>query len=269
MPYVEGESLRARLRREKQLPVEIYDVASGTLTRLTTEGVVNDRAEWSADSKRVLYRSERENDLALWWQPADMSGPAEPLMRRKEKDLWEGLLAPDGKTLVYRTGTIGSANIFARRLTGDTTSWPLATTPFTEWCARVSPDSRWVAYGSDESRTMEVYVRPMTPGGGRVQVSSGGGSCPLWSRDGRTVYYSGNNQAFYAANVVTSPTLAVTARRKLFEGDFTDTPGHPNYDVGPRGEILMVKPTVNTDQVIVVHNWRAELRQRVSRGTSR
>jgi Tol biopolymer transport system component len=248
--------------------VHLYDIASGTLTRLTTDGVVNDRAEWTPDSKRVLYRAERDDGSSIWWVPADQSAPPSVLLAKKENNVWEGVFAPDGVTLVYRTGTIGSADMYVKRVSGDTTSRPFLTSPFTEWCARVSPDGRWVAYSADDSRVMEVYVRPLAASGGRVQVSAGGGTCPLWSRDGRTMYYA-NNQSFWSASVITSPAFTVTGRRKLFEADFIDTPGHPNYDIGPKGEILMVKPTVGADQVIVIHNWRAELRERLRRAQAR
>ena len=247
--------------------IHIYDVVAGTLTRLTTEGEVNDRPEWTPDGKRVLFRSERDDDQSLLWQPADFTGAAEPLLRLEHRNLWEGVIAPDGNTLVYRTGTIGTADIFYRRLTGDTTPRPISATPFTEWGARVSPDGRWVAYSSDDSRSMEVYVRPLGRPGGRIQVSVNGGTCPIWSRDGRTLYYA-NGQQFMAAAVTSTPTFGVTGRRVLFDADFVDTPGHANYDVSPAGDVLMVRPTVGSDQVMLVHNWRTELRERLARATS-
>jgi eukaryotic-like serine/threonine-protein kinase len=156
----DGKLVAVAITASTSTDVHVYSVGSGTLTRLTTEGVVNDRPEWTPDGKRVLYRRELENDLALWSQSVDFNSPAEVLLRAPNRNVWEGVIAPDGNTLVYRTGTIGSANIFWKRLAGpDTTSRPIATTAFTEWSARVSPDGKWVAYSSDESRLMQVYVR--------------------------------------------------------------------------------------------------------------
>lgn len=256
----DGRSIAVAIGSAGSIDIYIYSIASGTLTRLTTQGNVNDRPEWTPDGKRVLFRTERAGGLALWWQPADFSAAAEPLLELPGRDIWQGVLSPDSRTLVYRHGTIGSGDIFYRRLSGDTAAKPIATTAFTEWAARVSPDGRWVAYGSDESRVMQVYVRPLPGPGSRVQVSVDGGSNPVWSRDGRKLYYA-NNQQMIAATVTTSPTFAVIERRTLFGSDFNDLPGHANYDVSPDGKhFVMVKPSVSGDQVIVAHNWRAELR---------
>jgi Tol biopolymer transport system component len=111
---------------------------------------------------------------------------------------------------------------------------------------------------------MQVYVRSLTgAGGARVQVSVNGGTCPLWSANGRKLYYV-NNQQVWAASVTTSPTFAVRSQKKLFESDFTELPGHANYDVSPDGKhFLMVRPSISGDQVVVVHNWRTELRERL------
>ncbi len=46
------------------------------MTRLTTEGTLNERPEWSPDGNRVLYRSDQNGRPAIWWRPADLSTPA-------------------------------------------------------------------------------------------------------------------------------------------------------------------------------------------------
>ena len=66
-------------------------------------------------------------------------------------------------------------------------------TPFDETEPAFSPDGRWIAYASNESGRYEVYVRPF-PGGapsgsGKWQISTGGGFHPIWSRDGRELFY--------------------------------------------------------------------------------
>jgi Tol biopolymer transport system component len=243
--------------------IHVYLIPSGTLTRVTTEGSTNDRPEWTPDGKRLLFRSERGDDIGLWSQSTDFTGAAEPLMLNGRGDVWEGIISPDGRTLLYRSGTLGGANILYRSLQGDTTPKPVAATPFTEWGARFSPDGRWVVYSSDDSRVMQVYVRPFPGPGARVQVSVDGGANALWSRNGRKIYYLSNQQVF-TASVTTTPTFAVTSTKVLFTTDFLDQPGHAPYDVSPDGKyLLMLKPSISGDQVVVAHNWRAELQERV------
>lgn len=261
----DGRSIAVAITAQSSTDIHIYSIASGTVSRLTTEGSVNDRPEWTPDGKRVLFRAERDQDLAVWWQPIDFGSPAEKLISTPNKNVWEAVVAPDGNTVVYRTGTIGSADIWRKQLSGtDTARKSIATSGFTEWCPRVSPDGRWVAYGADDTRRMEVYVKALVGQGTRTQVSVEGGSCPVWSRDGRRLFYVAGQQMMQA-DVRTTPTFSVSSRRGLFEIEFSDLPGHPNWDVTPDGRnFLLVSPSVSGERVTVVYNWRTEMRRRLS-----
>ena len=243
--------------------VWIYDLASRTLTRLTSVGN-NDRAEWTPDSKRIVFRSDRDNVTTLWWQPADGSGAAEKLIIFKGS-VQEGVVTPDGRRIVFRTDAIGTArDIWVMELDSARTQTPLLNSTFEELTPRVSPDGKWLAYVSDETGIFEVFLKSLAPGGPRWQVSDGGGSEPLWSHDGRTIYYR-NVASTYAATVSTSPGVAVLKREKLFEGPYSAYSLHPNYDITPDGkEFLMLRPAdTETVQVIVVLDWVKEARRKL------
>ena len=178
-------------------------------------------------------------------------------------DVWEGVISPDYKTLMFRTGTVGAADIFTRSMTGDTTTHPFVTTSFNELSARFSPDGKWVAYTSDESGITQVYVKPFPGPGPRVSVSIDGGENPVWSRDGRRLFYA-KDQQMMVASVNPSPTFSVSGQRVFFEGDFISNPGHATYDVAPSGdEILVVKPVSGESQLIIAEGWKYELLARL------
>ena len=241
--------------------VWIYNLLAGTFSRLTSGGTVNGYPEWSPDGRRVIFRSDRELGSALWWQRTDGTGPAELLLRSVAGDIWEGLLSPDGRSLVYRLGSQGDADIWYRRLAGDTTPHSIASTPSNEWAPRISPDGRWVAYSSNESGAPQVYVRPLPGPGARVQASVETGETPVWSRDGHRLYWV-YARRLLAATVTPGPAFAVSPPQTIFESDYLfGTRTHANYDVSPDGkQFLFLKPVGDEPQVMVIHDWKYELR---------
>ena len=93
-------------------------------------------------------------------------------------------------------------------------------------------------------------------------ASVAGGSEPVWSRDGRRLFYR-DGRHLVAASVTTSPSFAVTGRTELFADEyvFAQAP-HANYDVAPDGRFLMVKGTAS-QRLSVVYGWLSELRSRM------
>jgi Tol biopolymer transport system component len=244
--------------------VWVFDRVSKTLTRLTSGGgSANDRPEWTHDGKRILFRSTREA-TGLWWLPADRSDSAERLLRLAGQQINEGVFSPDGQWLLYRTNnpTIPQ-DLWYRRVSGDTTRHAFITSQWYETAPRFSPNGKWVAYQSEESGTREVYVTPFPGPGPRIQVSVAGGSEPVWSPDGRRLFYA-HNQAIIAASVIEAPSFSVVSRSQLFEGEFLFTYTHANYDVSPsRKEFVLVKGEGEA-QAFVIHDWRAQLRARAN-----
>jgi hypothetical protein len=96
-------------------------------------------------------------------------------------------------------------------------------------------------------------------------VSLGGGVTPVWSRDGQRLYYAAGRRLI-AARLRTSPEFGVTARDTVLERDYTFTTIHADFDVMPDGRILVLRPTDEDAQLIVVRNWAAELRSKVAAG---
>jgi Tol biopolymer transport system component len=258
----DGRRVAVDLQSGGRTDVWIYEVGSGARRRVTTEGTLNDRPEWTSDGTRILYRSNRSGRYTtIWWQPADGSGAAEQLVAASGKDVWEGVLTPDSRTVVYRTGTAGEDDIWYRRLSGDTAVHGVATTPFRENAPRVSPpDGRWIAYQSNESHSNQVVVRPFPGPGAQYSVSVSGGQTPVWSRDGRRIFYNDGNKIIAAA-VATSPTFSVTARNVLFEGNYLLIGAHATFDASPDGKSLLMLRSVtqHEEQIVVIPSLTAEL----------
>jgi Tol biopolymer transport system component len=240
--------------------VYVFDVESGAAQRLTAQGTGNGRPEWSPAGDRILYISDRGDSVTtLWWQPADGSGEAERLVGSAGKTIWEGQLSPDGKTVIYRTGGGGTGDIWYAAVGGGTDETGFATTRFNELAPRFSPDGRWVAYYSTESGGNEVYVRPFPGPGAQVPVSVGGGAEPVWSPDGRAIFYA-SGPWLVAASVATTPSFSVIRREVLFERVIAGA-GRAAYDVSPDGEaLLMLMPASGeAERIVVVRDWVAEL----------
>lgn len=131
----------------------------------------------------------------------------------------------------------------------------------------ISPDGRWLAYLSPESGRYEIYVRPFPDPGGKYQISTVGGVAPLWSRDGRELFYASSpNGQLMAVDITTEPTFQAGSPRVVLEGgiQLSGNQGR-DYDVSPDGRrFLMVQGgEANLTQLNVVLNWFEELKQRV------
>ncbi len=123
---------------------------------------------------------------------------------------------------------------------------PLVQTTFNERNGEISPDGRWLAYQSNESGQAEIYVRPFPDvDGGRWQVSTGGGTRPLWARSGKELFYLGPSGAMMSVAVEGGSTFRAGNPTRLFEGRYFMSAGQPGrtYDVSPDGRrFLMIKP---------------------------
>jgi Tol biopolymer transport system component len=259
----DGRRVAFEMTDPRGADIWVADLALQTMERITTDGR-SDRPEWSPDGRRLLYSSGRTLPSTLYEQPADGSGVSVKVVDGTGLGVREGVYFPDGRSVVYRVDTEGSArDILQLSLAGNATPMPLLVGPTDDKQPRVSPDGRWLAYVSNQSGREEVYVRALAPGGGRVAVSSGGGGEPMWSRDGRRLFYREGRQLM-VADIATATEAKVTARTALFDGQFETDILHQNYDVFPDGSgFVMVRTNEESRRLVVVLNWAADLRQRL------
>ena len=221
----------------------IIDRATGAAARLTSDGRRYMRPEWMPGGTRLLYRVLRDSLAEIESRRWDGSDSPLRLQANPRVALWEASVSPDAQWLLYRTGTLGTADIFYRRLTGDTTSHTFVATSGADVEARFSPDGRWVAYTTNESGISQVFVRPFPTGDARIAVSGSGGEQPVWSPDGRSLYYAiAQRGLLVRALVALSPTFAIASRDTVLRGfDFVPRNGHATYDVAADGRLLLVR----------------------------
>jgi dipeptidyl aminopeptidase/acylaminoacyl peptidase len=168
--------------------------------------------------------------------------------------------SPDGRRLLcWKSGATTGADVWVFS-TDDGTLTPFLQSPADELSATFSPDGRWVAYASDESGRPEVYVRQFSGPGARSQISVDGGTSPVWSRDGRELFFAKDGTLFAAA-VTLGETFTSGPVRRLFSGPYGFDDSITNYGVAPDGRRFLVPRSRDdsTRQLELVLNWSKEL----------
>ena len=133
----------------------------------------------------------------------------------------------------------------------------------------ISPDGRWLAYVSDESEEFEVWIRPFPGPGGRVQISNeGGGLSPIWSKDGRQLFYRVVPDKVCVVDIRTEGGFSSSKPRLLFEQPFMNSDPIRSWDLWPDGQgFLMGKGEEQEPQpvteMILIQNWFEELKRLV------
>jgi len=256
---------------ESEANIWLYDLRRETLTRLTFEGDLNLLGAWTPDGKRIAFQSNKEGTPNVFWQLADGNGGMERLTTgeyRQSPNSW----SPDGQLMAFiEVNPNTGYDIWILRLS-DRKAQPFLRTPFNEGAPRFSPDGRWLAYTSDESGRPEVYVQPYPGPGGKWQISTEGGTEPVWNPNGRELFYRSGDR-MTAVDIATQPSFAAGKPQMLFEGQYAPSPVmFPNYDVTLDGQHFLMLKSIGQEQtaptqINVVLNWFEELKRRVPTGT--
>ena len=248
----------------------LYDLSRETLTRLTLEGSTNTAPVWTPDGKRITFASNKDGPVSIYWEMADGSGGLERLSTGENNQIpfsW----SHDGQLLTFLEVDATTGNDIWVLQLSDRKAQPFLRTPFNESVPQFSPDGRWLAYISDESGHFEIYVQPYPGPGSKWQISTEGGTEPVWNPNGRELFYR-SGEKMMTVDISTQPGFAAGKPRMLFEGRYEPTPlTTPNYAVSPDGQrFLMLKPAQQAEeaptQINVVLNWIEELKRRVPPG---
>ena len=235
----------------------MYDTTTRISTRLTQTGKVQ-QPVWTRDSKRVAFIGSGTPNNTLMWMPADGSAPAEPIPAAEAAGVHGGFsFSFDGRYLLAF-----AAPQWDRRFTTPFIAIPLAggnSTPLLAGVTRptaprTSPDGRWMAYSSEEGERREVYIRPFPSGPGRLQLSTNGGTSPIWTRDGRHVVYRGESSVRRVTLDVSGALPRLVRDDSLFaSADWKDFSVHPD---GTR--FALIRDAGEGAKLVVVTHWLDE-----------
>jgi Tol biopolymer transport system component len=186
----------------------------------------------------VTFFSSRSGVSNIFWQPADASGPAEQLTFSTYPVDHSHSWSPDGKTLAYTVNHPETGmDIWTQPADNPRQARPYLQTRSRECCPVISPDGRRIAYLSDESGQAEVYVSAF-PGPLRAQkASSDGGVEPLWSRDGKELFYWSGDRQLMAVEISADAGSPPGPPRPLFGGTFLSAAAswRTRIDITPDG----------------------------------
>ena len=237
--------------------VWLADADRGTLGRLTSEGH-NVEPVFTADGRHVTYAAGGQGPFNIFRVRADGEGPPERVLESRFSQ-YPNAWSRDGRVLIYTelhpdTG----ADLWA--LEAGTPPRPLVRTRFDEDFGILSPDGRLFAYESNESNRWEVYVRPWPALAPRWQVSTTGGYAPMWSPDGRTLFFQSDGGALLAVDLADTPEPFAAARPRVVARD----PQAAWYGVARDGRVLSIRRPggASTAPIHVVLGWSAELAAR-------
>ena len=270
----DGTRIAVEITGSDGISIHIGDLVRGTFTRLTS-GPMQGRAPlWSPDSQRVVFYSETDGG-GLYSMAADTTGSVRRLTTSRALQTpysW----ADGGRSLLFEErpmGRLGSADIYLLRIAGEPAATPLIHTADGEVEPAVSPDGKWLAYTLTGAFSQEVYVRPFPQvDNGRWRISTSGGSQPLWSPDGRKLFFAAPGGAM-SVSVDAAPTFRAGTPTVMFElPTFYSSGGRigRQWDIAPDGErFLVMNPGEvaagerSPSRIVVVLNWFEELKRLV------
>jgi serine/threonine-protein kinase len=254
----DGKHLLIDIEAPQGHDIWVRDMASGALARLTTDG--NSRhAVWAPGGRSIIYINRQAGADKVVRQKLDDGSPPEVIAEVPQTQLDEVAISSKNmlvlRTMPRRLIYVVDLNATIHAATR------LTNTQFTEVQATVSPDGNWLAYVSDESSTPQIMLRAFPGPSAAVQLTARGGTEPVWSPDGKTLYYHEATK-LVAASLMLAGRPSVVSSRVLFEGPYLapGLNGAHTYDIAPDGKhFVMQKFSTDQSRLIVVTNWFEEL----------
>jgi serine/threonine protein kinase/Tol biopolymer transport system component len=272
-------TIRDRDNRNKS-NIWILDLIRGPLTPLTRSEGSDRNPIWTPYSKEVIFNSDREG-WGIYMKAANGTGEAKHVFSLPGRYIAPGSISGDGKTLLFAErgvsmdsgGEVPNWDISMLSMEGEQKKRVLLKDTYDEQIPEISPKGQYMAYESTETGRPEVYIRSFPDvNKERQPVSTNGGQSPIWSPDGKQLYYLARSDdivKILAVTVETEPILKLGPPKELFQGQYLLA----GWDIHPKSKkFLMVKPPASISaalaapiprKVNIVLNWFEELKDRV------
>jgi eukaryotic-like serine/threonine-protein kinase len=265
VPRVSPDGSRVVTHLDSDTPdVVVSDLRRHNQLRLTFGKSPSIRPLWSADGKWVFFRSDTDGP-AIYRKSSDGGGAIE----RVTPVVGDGsihAMTPDGKKIIYaQISQATSRDLWMVDVDGKEKPQPLVVEPGDQANAVISPDGRWLAYHASE--VGEIYVRPFpNVADGKWQLVTKGAKWPLWSRDGKELFYVAARGIMSILVDTSTPAFHWGTPTLLVEASYSSFPGLAgprNYDQAPDGRFLVIKESQATTPaaLVVVKNWFEEIRR--------
>lgn len=247
----------------------IADLKRGTNARLSFGGTFVSSPAWSPDG-RTLYFSftDGSGPVQIYARSTDASSPQRRVLTSQQK-LFVADVSPDGKYLLYEEGDANSSTLKALPVDGK--GDPLVLLENLEgfsgalgggFNARLSPTGDWLAYQSRESGRPEVYLINFPSGRVKHQVSLSGGAMPVWSKDGKRLYYLDPTQKLVSVDIqLGKDSVQIGRAETLFQTAVRAGIIGGGYSAASDGRFLLDNATTEiSSPLTLVMNWNAELK---------
>ncbi len=265
----DGSQIAAHRHDGEGGDIWVTDVSRNMTTRLTFDATQENAAPvWSPEGDRIAFSSTRDGKRGISVKAADNTGVEERLFETTAtRAVTPFSWSPDGRSVLFGMPALKtSTDLWVLPVSGERTPVPLLQSAFVELQGQISPDGKWLAYQSFETGQGEIYVQPVSTGGGKWPVSNGGGNAPRWRGDSRELFYVGRGKMNAVAVTTKGTAFVAGTPEALFDYVCaTCNFGHSvhfSYAPSPNGQRFLISVSksvaegvVAQSPIVVVINW--------------